>query len=1155
MKKRTILLRIGVSLFCCFILNMSVACALTTLTHEYQPVEFSIGSDPIELWTPWVPLFNQILLRLKLGLTLSAGSIIIKNPVKVTVEYDPNEAQGGKTLHLKFKAEPRPASYNTFQSDFGIYLPNKIQLGLANMVGIGSLTPWLNVPYDFWQLCGHVPKVGEHIANASQQIGVNMASKEALPLGTSKSYHDARDLISFNLADAFIKDSDKNKVGEDIANAIPGKTAILGTISAVTGKSSADSKKFLIEKCAGILPGFVGKLATVSISGDPSYTVEGVNICLNVRFSLQTASGGVKGSGTYPIYFTSTSQTKEIAFGLTPFIETGDKVKIVIEKITYEFKLSQGLQFMCGLSLLPSPAENYTKVLRYTQAVRDTAAEKTFEIPVEKSTSAMQLMMGHPGYTSAQIKFASPYIALKSSVDVFKGTTSAANKVKTVRESEYKTSHNIVITDLLPKTNYNFIVNAADQSGGQHAWGSPVAVKTLDEDKGLTYQESTGDFKFVGTPTATAGYNQTDGDYIDFTWTTSRNGSTMVYYSPSPDISINYIAAVKRTNGTVTQGWVTSDDTPLELVSSHSIRVKGLDPGIKYYYGLRSMFYKNDDLNDNLLAKIGRTGNVSTLTPPPPPSVTVKAQGPNNTALAGAIILIKKTNDASFSSTAITGTNGITPEIILDKGSNYTFSLKDHPAYQDITSSALTVGANASGALSMVTMNLTKKPSPGGIVCNEQGAPIQGASITVGTKTAQTSSTGQYTVEGLSKGTPTVNVTKNGYLNGSVKGAVDTYGIFTAPPCVLVSQTATLAITIKDGAGAAVNGASIAIKEGSTSLGTVTTNSSGQATFTKTYTNTQSHTVTLTVTPPSNSPLMASNETATIAAGETTEADIICNADIYGPVITDVAVTQTGEKALQVTFAVDETNAQSCVQYVDPKGNITTTPWNTNRTVTIQGNTLSHGIYKIKVKAKDGINNITETSETQKILFGGAEWHFWALDVGTTSAHLTWSKFPYSTGFGKYVITINGDTKDITSVSTTKYDLSGLSTMTDYSATITAVSSQGTLLTTPGTVSFRTFSLPPEPRIETETTVVRLGDTLRIDLFVYDPDSDIQNIYAEIKSTNGKQQVLVNNEKPNSQEYSSTHTGKFEKAGDYKIALDAHDDGRIVSAERNITVK
>ena len=75
--------RQAVLLFLCFVFafNNSSFTVAEILSHEYQPIEYTIGNEPIELWSPWIPVGVQFLLRLKLGICLSAGSIQIKNPI------------------------------------------------------------------------------------------------------------------------------------------------------------------------------------------------------------------------------------------------------------------------------------------------------------------------------------------------------------------------------------------------------------------------------------------------------------------------------------------------------------------------------------------------------------------------------------------------------------------------------------------------------------------------------------------------------------------------------------------------------------------------------------------------------------------------------------------------------------------------------------------------------------------------------------------------------------------------------------------------------------------------------------------------------------------------------------------------------------------
>ena len=1129
-----------------------------TLSHNYPPIEYTIGNEPIELWTPWMPIGVQILLRLKLGICLSAGSIQIKNPIKVTLDYDSAQAKGGKTLKLKFKAQAFSPTYNTFQSDFGIYLPNKIQFGLASATGIGSLLPWIDVPYDFWDAVSFVPKVGTQISSAAQQIGVNMASREALTIGTPKSFHDARDLISFNLADAFITDADKNRVGQKIMDRLPGKSAILTTIMAVTGKSSGEASAFLLEKCAGVLPAVAGKLATVSINGDPYYTVEGINVCLNVRYFVEGAGGGTKGSGTYPLYFTSDSQIGEINFGITPFINPGDKVKVIIDKITYEFKLTQDLQFNLGLSLLPSPAEHYTKLLCRTQVIRDTTSEHAFEIPLQKSTDAIQLLDVHKGYSSAQVKFASPYIALKTTVDVHSGsTTTAANKVKTVSESQFKNSHNIIVTDLTPNTQYSFLVDAVDASGTHYSGGDAITIKTLDSCPARNFAEEVEDLKFIGTPSATTGLSATDGYYIDFSWQTSINATTMVYYSPSPDIAINYVAAVKRNNNTVTYGWATSSETPWELVTSHSLRAKNLEPGITYHYIVRSYAYENDNLSTSNYITIGKIASIATQAPPAPPSVKVQVQGPGSTVVPNIIILISKTNDASYASTAVTGTGGFTPPIMLDKNSTYKFSIKDHQGYLDAVSSNLSVADNATGELSNVILYLIKRPSPGGYVYDVQGNRIQGATASSGGKTAQTDNNGWYKIDGLSTGSCTINVTKTGFFNASVAGTVDAYGLFSAPPCVLTSKTAVLNIAVRNSAGSPVANASVAVKEGNTSLGSaVTTNASGQAVFSYEFSNTQTHNLSVTVTPPASSGLISASENVSVAAGSTAKVDLICNQDTTGPAISGVTLSQTGERAIQVNFSISETGTTNCVEYQNPQGQTASTTWSSSSSVIVQNNNFVPGLYKIKVKSKDASNNVAETGFTDFTLFGGQMWNVRVANVKGDSVLVMWDKYPYNTGFSKYILNVGTMQREITNRNTVMYTMEGLTANSSYTATVKAVSTAGVTLTIPGQADFRTLSRPPVASIILATETVGQNQQFTATAVVDDPDTNIQKIVFEIRdATNGNlKNTLADNSAVNSLHFSSNYPMSLDEVGKYEFVLYAKDEGGEAKVSKKLTV-
>ena len=150
-------------------------------------------------------------------------------------------------------------------------MPNKMQVGFLGVSGIGDVMPWFGLPLDYWDLIGLIPKVGSYIASVKDNIGVNMSSKKALPVGGNKSYSDKRTLININLAD-LMSDSTKNKLVNKIWGKIPfGKRAI------ITKLLKEDAAKKLIGKGVGKL----ASMANISINGDPKYIVDG-KIDLNI---------------------------------------------------------------------------------------------------------------------------------------------------------------------------------------------------------------------------------------------------------------------------------------------------------------------------------------------------------------------------------------------------------------------------------------------------------------------------------------------------------------------------------------------------------------------------------------------------------------------------------------------------------------------------------------------------------------------------------------------------------------------------------------------------------------------------------------------------------------------------------------------------------
>ena len=194
-------------------------CLAVDVSHEYGPIEWSFQGKPVPetQWSPWLPPV-QTGFRCKLGFLISDGTITIKTPIKLTFRYDPDAVRSGQDFTFAVKAEPAAANYNTFQSAFGISFPNKMQLGFVGVSGVPIDLPWFDVPYDFWELVAKIPKVGDTIASAVSNIGVNTSTQNALPLGKSESYHNQRDLITVEISKYKVED-----LAPDILGKIPEK--------------------------------------------------------------------------------------------------------------------------------------------------------------------------------------------------------------------------------------------------------------------------------------------------------------------------------------------------------------------------------------------------------------------------------------------------------------------------------------------------------------------------------------------------------------------------------------------------------------------------------------------------------------------------------------------------------------------------------------------------------------------------------------------------------------------------------------------------------------------------------------------------------------------------------------------------------------------
>ena len=1034
-------------------------CFAVEVSHDYGPIEWSFQGKPVPdtQWSPWLPLV-QTGFRCKLGFLISDGTITIKTPVKFTFRYDADAARSGQDFVLGVKAEPAGADYYTFQSAFGISFPNKIQLGFVGVSGCPIDLPWFDVPYDFWELVAKIPKVGDSISSAVSNIGVNTSTKSALPLGKSDSYHNARDLITVEISKYKVED-----LAPDLLGKIPesARTNAVRLIKVANYCSDAEALKKLqdyTEKALSVLY----DAPTLTLKGDPYFTLEGVRLRANIRVCIP----GGKGSGLYTLYFDKMNNFQTVTFrDVTPFINPGDKLTVTVEDIAYEFKLIQGLTASIQLSVIPLNLDNVEKTVTYTTAEKNTS-DDTFkiEVPIQQSDSIIQSLRTNPGCTSVSVNWASPSVPLKGTVKAYNGDTLAA----TVIESAFKTAHNVIVPGLQRGTTYRFRIDCVNQ-GGQAIPSSDVTATTAAGACPERNESATCNTLTLSNPAATAG-----SDYIDFSWTTNSLASTEVMFSPSPDLSLNYVMAVKKIGDVVTQGWVTREG-PRQFETSHAIRLAGLEPSTKYYYNLRSWTFVNNDETLNPQDKVGYVGNITTQPGLPPPTVKITVRSPSegNKVIPDIPVLIKKDTDVDFAVSVSTGTSGISNDIILERGTSYTFEVQANACCL-AASAQLDVAANAQGSLPMVVINVDKiAPKRAFVLANQStgsgiaGATVSGKNSAGASVSVQTSANGSWLIDGLNPGSYTFTVTKDGYKTTTANITVNSCGRFIGSLITMVPRDYTLNVVVKNQANKAVKNASVLVKEGDATIATLTTDIQGKATKAGTFNDDNEHIFTVAVTPPATSTenILATQDFVSLTSATTRNMTITCPADKKPPSVSQIKLSQTGQHAIQATFKLDDEKGSSCVEYQNPQGQITTTPWKTgmssagtgvsDHTVLVQASAMKAGTYKIKVKSKDSWNNTGESSVSDFVFFGESLWDF-KVAQSASAITFTWKKFPYSEKFGKYTITIGTQAPiEIADINTITYTLANYTSATARQASLSARASDNTVLALPATVSLQ----------------------------------------------------------------------------------------------------
>lgn len=1149
--------------------------AETSFNHSYPPAEWNYqGNDvPETYWTPWLPLGSQQLTRFRMGFRFSTGTIAVKCPVKLTFKYDAANAQSGKDLPIKVKAELIGADYKTFESAFGLHLPNEFQVGFVGITGVPDFLPWYTLPWDLCEILGSVPGLPDAVTNkvtvvcsAIENVGVNMNTQDALPLPGEAAYHDTRTLLDLKLTD-FMTDKQKEQfvqnVGIKFYNGISGKLGpdkmddLLFVVQLAKGLDEAGATEFVTDKCISAAGKFVD-LANITTIGDPYFKVEGVELNLLLRIYIPNG----KGSGTYPLTFTSSGQEQTVTFrDITPFVQAGDKLVVVVDEITYRFKLKQCLKPIIKISVLPQiPIDTYEKYVTLATAKGIfNENEYKLEVPLSPSTDPIQSLRANPGCTSVQVNWTSPIVPLKGTIKVYQGDT----LVKTITENTFKAAHNNIVTDLTKQTTYRCELSAVTESG-QAIQGGSVTTTTKENCNPREQIATCNSLVLSSTPVATAGQN-----YADFSWTTNENASTEVLISPSPDLSANYVACVKKSNGQINQGWVTQGGVR-ELVTNHSIRISDLEPGTKYYYNVVSWTFKNNNPTDNPINRVGYTGEITTQAMPEQPSAKVSVISQYGLTEADITVNITKVGDSSYHCTAVTGNDGRTQSVLFEAGKSYLFKVTNNACYQDYTSSPTVVApVGAQGELQPVSITLIPKPPIGAYVYDTAGRPISGATASFpGRPVVTTDASGHYSfVQFNPSGDATVTISKAGYINAQVMAKVGTCGrlkTLTMNNCVMKKTSATATAYVKKQDSTPVAGASVTVKDGSQVLGAGSTDSQGKAVININFSDTREHNLTVTATPPTGltgaKPASENIKLAAEGSQDVYLAFIVAPPDTRAPVISDVNFNQPNSNTIGISFKSNEEVNTVSLEYKFPNGQTKNTPWYTYNSSLFLGNvaagyktaigdtSIVGGVYKIRIRCKDKAGNQSESGQYDFTMFGDAVWGLKSTAVTTNSIALSWEKFPYTADFAKYTLTAaspkGGTTAEVTDINQISRTLNGLVPNTNYTINLSAQSKAGQTLTAKATLNVWTGALaaPVIRGFEPNPPRQEVNKNITVTAKITDSDSHVKKVTlrATYKDTKKENQIASQDCNTNNLNYSQSFS--LNQAGIYYLTLEARDE-------------
>ena len=205
-----------------------------------------------------------------------------------------------------------------------------------------------------------------------------------------------------------------------------------------------------------------------------------------------------------------------------------------------------------------------------------------------------------------------------------------------------------------------------------------------------------------------------------------------------------------------------------------------------------------------------------------------------------------------------------------------------------VTSSSATLVLDGTVTISATLKDSSNVAISGATVTFKEGSTTLGTGTTnssgVATYTYTGATTGSHTVSGVYGGDSTY-ASSTGSVSLTVNKKSTSTSLTTSSASVTVGTSVTFTATVTSG-GSGVNGLTVTFKDGTTTLGTSTTNSSGIATYTISGLNAGNHSITAVVT-----------ENSTYAASTSSAVSLTVNNHSYSLAFSAASYVATGGSA------------------------------------------------------------------------------------------------------------------------------------------------------------------------------------------------------------------------------------------------------------------